>query len=57
MTLAEYIYVDDCGTVVNPLIVEGQIHGGLAHLGVTHVDIPIKSEQVWRILREKGVAT
>ena len=30
VTLTQYIYVDDCGTVVNPLIVEGQVHGGLA---------------------------
>jgi carbon-monoxide dehydrogenase large subunit len=133
--LTKYIYVDDCGTVINPLIVEGQVHGGLAqgigaalleeavwddrgqlvtgsfmdyalpsaaalprfildrvvppsphnplgakgmgesptiaappaivnavvdalaHLGVTHVDIPIKAEKVWRLLRDKGVAT
>src|SRR4029453_9452055 len=26
--LTKYIYVDDCGTVVNPLIVDGQAHGG-----------------------------
>jgi hypothetical protein len=26
-------------------------------LGVTHVDIPIKAEKVWRILRDKGGAT
>lgn len=25
-----YVAVDDCGNVVNPMIVEGQIHGGLA---------------------------
>ena len=24
-----YVAVDDCGTVVNPLIVDGQIHGGV----------------------------
>jgi carbon-monoxide dehydrogenase large subunit len=24
-----FVAVDDCGTVINPLIVEGQIHGGL----------------------------
>ena len=126
--LTKYVSVDDCGTPVNPLIVDGQIHGGLAqgigmalleeavwsetgqlvtgsfmdyampfaeelpmfilgrtvtpsphnplgakgmgesptiaavpaivnavvdalaHLGVTHVDIPLKSEKVWRIL-------
>ena len=28
----------------------------LSHLGVTHVDIPITPEKVWRILKEKGVA-
>ena len=28
--LLKLIAVDDCGTVVNPLIVEGQVHGGLA---------------------------
>jgi carbon-monoxide dehydrogenase large subunit len=28
--LQRYIAVDDVGTVVNPIIVEGQIHGGLA---------------------------
>ena len=27
--LAKYVAVDDCGTVINPLLVEGQIHGGL----------------------------
>ena len=28
--LVRYVAVDDCGNVVNPMIVEGQIHGGLA---------------------------
>jgi len=130
--LTSYVSVDDCGTVVNPMVVEGQVHGGLAqgigaalfeeavwddsgqlvtgsfmdyamplaqefpmftidrtvtpsplnplgvkgmgesptvaavpalvnavvdamaHLGVTHVDIPLKPEKVWRVLREHG---
>ena len=30
VTLRKYVCVDDIGTVVNPLIVEGQVHGGLA---------------------------
>jgi carbon-monoxide dehydrogenase large subunit len=30
VTLRSYVCVDDVGTVVNPLIVDGQVHGGLA---------------------------
>lgn len=130
--LASFVSVDDCGTVINPMVVEGQIHGGLAQgigaalmeeavwdesgqlvtgsfmdyampiaedlpaftldktvtpsphnplgvkgmgesptiaavpaivnavvdaltpLGVTHVDIPVKAEKIWKILNEKG---
>ena len=29
-TLLKLIAVDDCGNIINPLIVEGQVHGGLA---------------------------
>ncbi len=29
VTLRRYIAVDDCGPVINPMIVKGQIHGGL----------------------------
>ena len=28
---SRYVAVDDCGTMINPLVVEGQIHGGIAH--------------------------
>ncbi|HEY3305176.1 MAG TPA: xanthine dehydrogenase family protein molybdopterin-binding subunit [Candidatus Binatia bacterium] len=28
--IKKYIAVDDCGKVINPLLVEGQIHGGIA---------------------------
>ena len=28
--LQRYVAVDDCGRVINPMIVEGQIHGGIA---------------------------
>jgi carbon-monoxide dehydrogenase large subunit len=31
VTLLRFIAVDDCGRVINPLLVEGQIHGGIAH--------------------------
>jgi carbon-monoxide dehydrogenase large subunit len=30
VSLRAYVAVDDVGTVVNPLVVEGQVHGGLA---------------------------
>ena len=30
VTLRRYVSVDDCGRVLNPLLVEGQVHGGLA---------------------------
>ncbi len=30
VTLLKYFSIDDCGTVVSPLLVAGQIHGGLA---------------------------
>lgn len=28
--LLRYVSIDDCGTIVSPLLVEGQVHGGLA---------------------------
>jgi carbon-monoxide dehydrogenase large subunit len=30
MELLKYVSVDDCGVVLNPLLAEGQVHGGLA---------------------------
>jgi carbon-monoxide dehydrogenase large subunit len=30
VALRRYVGVDDCGTVINPMIVEGQLHGGIA---------------------------
>src|SRR5690606_513673 len=28
--ILRYVSVDDCGTIINPQIVEGQVHGGVA---------------------------
>jgi aerobic carbon-monoxide dehydrogenase large subunit len=30
VTLLKYFSIDDCGTVISPLLIAGQIHGGLA---------------------------
>ena len=30
VTLQRYVAVDDVGTVINPLVVDGQVHGGIA---------------------------
>ncbi len=29
LTIERYVTVDDCGPVINPIIVDGQVHGGL----------------------------
>jgi CO/xanthine dehydrogenase Mo-binding subunit len=29
--IKRYVVVHDCGTIINPMLVEGQIHGGVAH--------------------------
>jgi carbon-monoxide dehydrogenase large subunit len=28
--LSRYVVVEDCGTIINPMIVDGQVHGGVA---------------------------
>jgi aerobic carbon-monoxide dehydrogenase large subunit len=30
VSIVKYVAVDDCGTIINPMIVEGQVHGGVA---------------------------
>jgi carbon-monoxide dehydrogenase large subunit len=29
--LLDYVSVDECGRMLNPMVVEGQVHGGIAH--------------------------
>jgi aerobic carbon-monoxide dehydrogenase large subunit len=29
--VVRYVSVDDCGPAVNPMLIEGQVHGGVAH--------------------------
>jgi aerobic carbon-monoxide dehydrogenase large subunit len=36
VALSRYVVVHDCGTMINPMMVEGQIHGAIAHgIGAT----------------------
>ena len=30
ITIERYVVIEDCGTIVNPTLVEGQLHGGIA---------------------------
>jgi carbon-monoxide dehydrogenase large subunit len=30
VALLRYVAIDDCGNIINPMIVEGQVHGGVA---------------------------
>jgi carbon-monoxide dehydrogenase large subunit len=30
-TVVRYVAVDDCGNAVNPLLIDGQVHGGIVH--------------------------
>ena len=42
----DYVVVSDCGTIVNPTIVEGQIHGGVAQgLGAALIEEFVYDEQ------------
>ncbi|HEY8550457.1 MAG TPA: molybdopterin cofactor-binding domain-containing protein [Vicinamibacterales bacterium] len=44
--LLRYVAVDDCGPQINPLIVEGQLHGGIAHgIGQALLENAVYDEQ------------
>ncbi len=48
--------VGETGTIASPPALVNAVVDALAHLGVTHIEMPIKSEKIWKILHEKGVA-
>jgi len=48
--------VGESATVGAPPAIVNAVVDALAHLGVTHIDIPITPEKVWRILKDNGVA-
>ncbi len=46
VTLRRFIAVDDCGVKINPMVVEGQIHGGLAEgVGIALMELISFDEQ------------
>jgi carbon-monoxide dehydrogenase large subunit len=45
--------IGELGTIAATPTVVSAVTDALLHLGVTHVDIPLKSEKIWRILRER----
>ena len=48
--------VGESATVGAPPAIVNAVVDALAHLGVTHMEIPMRPDRVWEILREKGVA-
>ncbi len=48
--------VGESATVGAPPAIANAVVDALSHLGVTHIDIPITPEKVWRLLKAKGVA-
>ena len=48
--------VGESATVGAPPAIANAVVDALAHLGVTHMEIPIRPDRVWGVLREKGVA-
>lgn len=47
--------VGESPTVGAPPAIANAIVDALSHLGVTHMDIPITPQKVWKVLKEKGV--
>ncbi|MYC87704.1 MAG: molybdopterin-dependent oxidoreductase, partial [Gemmatimonadales bacterium] len=48
--------VGESATVGAPPAIANAVVDALAHLGVTHLDIPITPVKVWEVLNEKGMA-
>jgi aerobic carbon-monoxide dehydrogenase large subunit len=49
--------VGESATVGAPPAIVNAVVDALSHLGVTHIDIPITPEKVWRILKEAGATS
>jgi carbon-monoxide dehydrogenase large subunit len=47
--------VGESATVGAPVAIVNAVVDALWHLGVRHIDIPITSAKVWKLLRDAGV--
>jgi carbon-monoxide dehydrogenase large subunit len=45
--------IGESGTIGSTPAVQNAVVDALAHLGVTHVDMPCTSERVWRAIQER----
>ena len=46
--------VGETGTIGSPPAVVNAVVDALAHLGVKHIDMPLKRQKIWRILQDKA---
>ena len=47
----------EVGTIASPATVINAVVDALAHLGVTHVDMPASPNRIWHIIQSAGAAT
>ncbi|MBV9896341.1 MAG: xanthine dehydrogenase family protein molybdopterin-binding subunit [Chloroflexi bacterium] len=46
--------IGEAGTIGSTPAIANAVVDALAHLGVSHVDMPMRPEKVWRVLRDHG---
>ena len=45
--------VGETGTIAATPAIINAVVDALSHLGIDHIDMPLRTEKIWRILREK----
>jgi len=48
--------VGEAGTIASAPAVVNAVVDALSHLGVAHIDMPMRSDKIWAILKSKGIA-
>lgn len=46
--------IGEAGTIAASPAVVNAVVDALSHLGVTHIDMPLRADKIWKILKEKG---